>query len=93
MSNSHSHTSARRPLAIALGLILGLMVGEVVFGIVAGSLALFVIVYTVLVLAFLLYAWRAVRLGPSEELEVPLHDGRQRAAAAGAPPASAAAPA
>jgi cobalt-zinc-cadmium efflux system protein len=40
MSNSHVHTSARRPLAIALGLILGLMVGEVVFGIVAGSLAL-----------------------------------------------------
>ena len=54
--------------------------------------ALFVLVYTVLVLAFLLYAWRAVRLGPSEELEVPLHDGRQRAAAE-APRAPAAAPA
>jgi cobalt-zinc-cadmium efflux system protein len=40
VSHSHVHTSARRPLAIALGLILGLMVGEVVFGIVAGSLAL-----------------------------------------------------
>jgi cobalt-zinc-cadmium efflux system protein len=40
VSHSHSHSSARRPLAIALGLILGLMVGEVVFGIVAGSLAL-----------------------------------------------------
>jgi cobalt-zinc-cadmium efflux system protein len=37
---SHAHTSARRPLAIALGLILGLMAVEVVFGIVAGSLAL-----------------------------------------------------
>jgi hypothetical protein len=47
----------------------------------------------VLVLAFLLYAWRAVRLGPSEQLEVPLHDGRQRAAAAGAPAAPAVAPA
>jgi cobalt-zinc-cadmium efflux system protein len=34
------HTSARRPLAIALGLILVLMAGEVVFGVVAGSLAL-----------------------------------------------------
>ena len=40
MSHSHSHSSARRPLAIALGLILGLMVGEVAFGVVAGSLAL-----------------------------------------------------
>ena len=40
MSHSHSHTSARRPLAISLGLILGLMVGEVVFGVLAGSLAL-----------------------------------------------------
>jgi len=40
MSHSHVHTSARRPLAIALGLILGLMIGEVVFGVVAGSLAL-----------------------------------------------------
>jgi cytochrome bd ubiquinol oxidase subunit I len=56
---------------------------------VASSLALFVLAYSVLVLAFLLYAWRAVRLGPSEQLEVPLHDGRQRAAAAGAPPAAA----
>jgi cytochrome bd ubiquinol oxidase subunit I len=59
---------------------------------VASSLGLFVLVYTVLLLAFLLYAWRAVRLGPSEELEVPLHDGRQRAAA-GIPTASAVAPA
>ena len=40
MSHSHSHTSARRPLAISLGLILGLMAGELVFGVVAGSLAL-----------------------------------------------------
>jgi cobalt-zinc-cadmium efflux system protein len=40
VSHSHVHASARRPLAIALGLILGLMAGEVVFGIVAGSLAL-----------------------------------------------------
>jgi cobalt-zinc-cadmium efflux system protein len=40
MSDAHVHTSARRPLAIALGLILGLMAGEVVFGFVAGSLAL-----------------------------------------------------
>jgi cobalt-zinc-cadmium efflux system protein len=40
MSHSHVHTSARRPLAIALALILGLMIGEVVFGVVAGSLAL-----------------------------------------------------
>lgn len=40
MSHSHSHSSARRPLALALGLILGLMAGEVVFGVVAGSLAL-----------------------------------------------------
>jgi cobalt-zinc-cadmium efflux system protein len=37
---SHVHTSARRPLALALGLILGLMAGEIVFGFVAGSLAL-----------------------------------------------------
>ncbi|MFL5924294.1 MAG: cation diffusion facilitator family transporter [Gaiellaceae bacterium] len=40
MSHAHAHTSARRPLALALGLIVGLMAGEVVFGIVAGSLAL-----------------------------------------------------
>jgi cobalt-zinc-cadmium efflux system protein len=40
MSHAHGHTSARRPLAIALGLILGLMAGEVVFGFVADSLAL-----------------------------------------------------
>jgi cobalt-zinc-cadmium efflux system protein len=40
VTHSHSHISARRPLAIALGLILGLMLGEVVFGFVAGSLAL-----------------------------------------------------
>ena len=40
MSAAHVHTSARRPLAVALGLILGLMAGEVVFGFVAGSLAL-----------------------------------------------------
>ncbi|HSC51141.1 MAG TPA: cation diffusion facilitator family transporter [Gaiellaceae bacterium] len=40
MSHSHAHTSARRPLAIALALIVGLMAGEIVFGVVAGSLAL-----------------------------------------------------
>ena len=40
MSHAHDHTSARRPLAIALALILGLMAGEIVFGVVAGSLAL-----------------------------------------------------
>ncbi len=40
MSHSHAHTSARRPLAIALALILGLMAGEVVFGVTASSLAL-----------------------------------------------------
>jgi cobalt-zinc-cadmium efflux system protein len=40
MSHDHVHSSARRPLALALALILGLMVGEVVFGFVAGSLAL-----------------------------------------------------
>jgi cobalt-zinc-cadmium efflux system protein len=39
VSHSH-HTSARRPLAIALVLIVGLMAGEVVFGFAAGSLAL-----------------------------------------------------
>ena len=58
----------------------------------AGFLGI-MLVYSVLVLAFLLYTWRAVRLGPSEQLEVPLHDGRQRAAAAGAPAAPAVAPA
>jgi cobalt-zinc-cadmium efflux system protein len=40
VSHSHAHTSARRPLAIALVLIVGLMAGEVVFGFAAGSLAL-----------------------------------------------------
>jgi cobalt-zinc-cadmium efflux system protein len=40
MSHSHDHTSARRPLAIALALILALMAGEIAFGVVAGSLAL-----------------------------------------------------
>jgi cobalt-zinc-cadmium efflux system protein len=40
VSHSHAHTSARRPLAIALALILGLMAGEIVFGVTAGSLAL-----------------------------------------------------
>jgi cobalt-zinc-cadmium efflux system protein len=40
MSDALAHTSARRPLAIALGLILGLMAAEVVFGFLAGSLAL-----------------------------------------------------
>ncbi|HEX3267190.1 MAG TPA: cation diffusion facilitator family transporter [Gaiellaceae bacterium] len=40
MSHSHEHTTARRPLAIALGLILGLMVAEIVAAIFAGSLAL-----------------------------------------------------
>jgi cytochrome d ubiquinol oxidase subunit I len=52
-------------------------------GAVASSLGLFVLVYAALVLAFLLYASRAIRLGPAEELEVPLHDDRQRAVAAG----------
>jgi cobalt-zinc-cadmium efflux system protein len=41
MSHQHEHTTARRPLAIALTLILGLMVAEVVVAFVAGSLALF----------------------------------------------------
>jgi cytochrome d ubiquinol oxidase subunit I len=50
---------------------------------VASSLGLFVLVYTALVAAFVLYASRAIRLGPAEELEVPLHDDRQRAVAAG----------
>jgi cytochrome d ubiquinol oxidase subunit I len=50
---------------------------------VASSLALFVLVYAVLVFAFVLYAARAVRLGPGEPLAVPLHDERQRAVAAG----------
>lgn len=54
---------------------------------IASSLSLFVVVYLVLLAAFLLYASRAVRLGPSNELEVPLHDGRQRAAAGAAAPA------
>ncbi|MDX6505513.1 MAG: cobalt-zinc-cadmium efflux system protein [Gaiellaceae bacterium] len=40
MSHSHAHTSARKPLAIALGLILALMIGELAFGVLAGSLAL-----------------------------------------------------
>jgi cobalt-zinc-cadmium efflux system protein len=40
VSHSHAHTSARRPLVIALGLILALMAGEIAFGVVAGSLAL-----------------------------------------------------
>jgi len=40
VSHSHTHRSARRPLAIALALILGLMAGEIVFGVAAGSLAL-----------------------------------------------------
>jgi cobalt-zinc-cadmium efflux system protein len=40
VSHSHVHTSARRPLALALALILGLMAGEIVFGVIAGSLAL-----------------------------------------------------
>ncbi len=40
MSHSHAHTSARKPLAISLGLILALMVGELAFGVLAGSLAL-----------------------------------------------------
>jgi cobalt-zinc-cadmium efflux system protein len=41
MSHAHEHTSARRPLAIALGLILGLMAAEIAAAFVAGSLALF----------------------------------------------------
>ena len=63
-------------------------VSPVASGPVASSLALFVLVYSVLVLAFLLYAWLAVRLGPSEQLEVPLHDGgapRRQAPPAAAP--------
>jgi cobalt-zinc-cadmium efflux system protein len=40
VSHPHQHTSARRPLALALALILALMAGEVVFGVIAGSLAL-----------------------------------------------------
>jgi cobalt-zinc-cadmium efflux system protein len=40
MSHAHEHTSARRPLAIALGLILGLMAAEIVAAIFADSLAL-----------------------------------------------------
>jgi cobalt-zinc-cadmium efflux system protein len=40
VTHAHVHTSARRPLALALALILGLMAGEVVFGFLAGSLAL-----------------------------------------------------
>jgi cobalt-zinc-cadmium efflux system protein len=40
VSHTHVHSSARRPLALALALILGLMAGEVVFGVIAGSLAL-----------------------------------------------------
>jgi cobalt-zinc-cadmium efflux system protein len=40
VSQSHHHTDARRPLALALALILALMAGEVVFGVIAGSLAL-----------------------------------------------------
>jgi cobalt-zinc-cadmium efflux system protein len=40
VSHSHVHTSARKPLAIALGLILALMAGELIFGVFAGSLAL-----------------------------------------------------
>ena len=40
MSHSHTHASAKRPLAIAFGMILALMAGELVFGFVAGSLAL-----------------------------------------------------
>ena len=41
MSHQHEHTTARRPLAIALTLILGLMVAEVVAAFVAVSHALF----------------------------------------------------
>ena len=41
MSHQHEHTTAGRPLAIALTLILGLMVAEVAAAFVAGSLALF----------------------------------------------------
>jgi len=40
MSHAHEHTSARRPLAIALGLILGLMAAEIAAAIFADSLAL-----------------------------------------------------
>jgi cytochrome bd ubiquinol oxidase subunit I len=49
---------------------------------VASSLFLFVVVYSVLLFAFLLYFRRVVRLGPAaEDLPVPIHDERQRAAA------------
>jgi cobalt-zinc-cadmium efflux system protein len=40
VSHPHAHTSARRPLGIALALIVALMAGEIVFGVLAGSLAL-----------------------------------------------------
>ena len=40
MTHAHEHSTARRPLALALALIVGLMAGEVVFGVLAGSLAL-----------------------------------------------------
>jgi cytochrome bd ubiquinol oxidase subunit I len=68
-------------------------VSPVAAGAVASSLALFVLVYSVLLAAFLLYAWRAIRLGPGgeHELEVALHDERQRAVAAGPPGGPAAA--
>lgn len=68
-------------------------VSPVAAGAVASSLGLFVLVYAVLLFAFLLYAARAIRLGPSGTLEVPLHDERQRAVAAEPPPAAVAAPA
>jgi cytochrome bd ubiquinol oxidase subunit I len=47
---------------------------------VATSLVLFVIVYLVLLLAFFLYAGRAVLLGPAENIE-PAHPGIDSAAA------------
>ena len=51
---------------------------------VATSLLLFIMVYSVLLFAFLLYFRRAVALGPerAEQLPMPVHDERQRAAAA-----------
>jgi len=57
-------------------------VSPVAAGAVATSLTLFVVVYGVLLFAFLLYFRRAIALGPALEAEpVPVHDERQRAAA------------
>ena len=55
---------------------------------VASSLALFVLVYAVLVLAFLLYASRAVRLGPSEAARGAAARGGSVPSRPAAPPAA-----